>query len=389
MTENRHLSVQETQAVELLVQTYDHEDTNKLSEEVCNVDARTAGNDPNNKKNNVTMVSKLISITLTFIVLLDAIVLFQMIHIYVRAGSYSDSAMNSTCNSMLQYLFDTDNILISLACFVSMCLFAASIKWMSKHRSKLSSVIVYVIVMVIHSILAHYQGAIISNMTDYSNDTAPESDCIDITSSIMTMRYLLTTKSIALPFVFITIFANRIYQRFMAATTTNAQSRVLGNCKRFCFCMYIVIFTMLIIAMIDVYFNQGFIVHNTGILLSVLFAKTHVCSCSNHGHHIHLNGTKATTTYDANAVARPDWKCEKCQCCPAGCGIDCKSGCCECDKSENCCVVGCIAWGGKCCDVHPESLVCSFMGICSCYCCDPGGCMDCCCCSFDCCTYCC
>eukprot|EP01084_Bolivina_argentea_P142784 250808_1 len=208
--------------------------------------------------------------------------------------------------------------------------------------------------------------------------------CIDNNeNNINFMLRTLQIKTIILTMIFIAVFSHRIYIRFIISRSMNFKSCYFG--------ILVIIFMCLLFSMIDYYFNNGIYMHTIGLLFGLLSAKYHLCSCSSHHH---LDGQHLTQTYDANATKGPC-------CCPAGCGIDCKAGCCEwnnkgcpggCNGGNPCCVFcGCCNGGPWCCTQpdYPGNICFSCCGVCTCYLCDPGGCCDLCCCSIDWFTWCC
>eukprot|EP01084_Bolivina_argentea_P103128 184744_1 len=118
--------------------------------------------------------------------------------------------------------------------------------------------------------------------------------------------------------------------------------------------------------------------------MSWIIIKCHGCAGAA-GSSSKMNTHHLTTTYTADAKVKG-------VCCPEVCkgGFFCQNGCngcCECNcGSGACCVIftfnvfKCrLGSNGE----YPDSLCCSFCGLSTCFCCDPGGCCGYCCCSYD------
>ena len=150
------------------------------------------------------------------------------------------------------------------------------------------------------------------------------------------------------------------------------------------------------------------LIYQFHFVIIILHLHLHLCSSVHDSTQFEQFGT--TSTYVENAEKKCCFPCCSdgfnpchycgCDCVPAGCDVnDVNQGCCACTyDSRNFCYLNwcgfCVCDGNCCCcctgsHVDIPNLCCSWCGICSCYCCDPGGCLDCCCCSFDFFTWCC
>ena len=313
---------------------------------------------------------------------MDTLILFEMISLFYLTNTNKN-----------QSTFDL--LIILTACLLSGYILVKSISNMriSKHQTLKLWIFIYIISMIIHSILLHYEVNIITNLKYHTSQTNNHyKTSHNVTINIDIISYSLQIKTIILTLIFIAMFAYRLYHKLIPSSISVNSI----NHKRIYFCILTMLFSILLFFIVDLYLNHGNGIHSIGILFGLLYAKIHLCCNTDLHSHSDIDTQHLTQTYDAGAKGTCDGSFLEC-CYPAGCGIDCKSGCCECNSSHpaNACVCcgDCFdKWcGWDCCGEgrNPDSICFSCCGLCTCYCGDPGGCMDCQCCSFDCCTWCC